>query len=761
MKKSMVDVQQELGVKRQVTAGSPSSGISAYALAVAEVVSVNYAEMMVVLKIVMGDDQVNERLPVPLTFPSAGRRYFSGNVPQKKDLCVVGWMPQDSSGSGGRPGAKTPVILQWIVPGVPMGQDWMVTQDFDPSEYAFTRKGENFFDGHFQRIRHFLRQAQPGNHLSSSAQGSELFLNEGVLLSNRRGNEIALRDQDQAFVVRALQRFEALGGARTYSGAVQRDARVLPAQLFSDGFDWSSLNQVVDSELLSEFQLPEDSVGFGYLTPSEIFQRLSDQSGRFSFPENVDPFQFLQKGLYIDESGFARFFSEKGVSYGGKNYFRISKPLENNTNDPSQYLTEHRVEINHTTDQRLPVTEQTDGFDAERLEDGNKPYMEIVYGSVVGNDAFSESGVENYGLPLKPVIFEGDNADPKLVSALGSPLGEHGASLFSLRPPTTNGGRRVFSSYTKSGAIRMSFGSDPKENALEAKGFGGAKVEFDSSSSFSFVEGVSISARQGNSQNENLAFEVSSDTGAVRLYAGGQSTTQEWDFLVEARNTLYLKSSRSIYQNTAEWTVEAENVSVTGSSSVAFDSTETLSMSAKTVTINTTGRKVENLGGPKDNVPTNAPLRETNINSLVPGLLVDSYNVTNGNREEKFQSGNHSTTIQVGNLSYQTNQGTFQAKAGLNELSLNNSTGMSVNVVSGNIQQTASAGSATISGSTGVTLRSNAGQAVVTGSGGVFLGGLGKIGNIVSSSDLDPLTGLPLGTFGMGSIGHKIGLHIP
>ena len=52
--------------KARIRAGQPSRSPH---LGVAQVVNVNYEEFFVTLKIVIGDDQENIRIPVPLTSP--------------------------------------------------------------------------------------------------------------------------------------------------------------------------------------------------------------------------------------------------------------------------------------------------------------------------------------------------------------------------------------------------------------------------------------------------------------------------------------------------------------------------------------------------------------------------------------------------------------------------------------------------------------------------------------------------------------------
>lgn len=349
----------------------PATGLAAHSLGVAKVVGINYEEFLVTLRIVTGEEQEFQRVPVPMTFPGAGKRHFFGAMPQKGDFCVVGWMMQESGGAGDTVGTQIPVILRWLVSGVWTGQDWMTTAPFTPEEWSFSKKDSTMVEGAFERIRHKLRHLGPGEILASSAQGSDIFLDESILLSNRRGNEIRLRDQDQSFVVRSLQQFHAMSGTRIYAGMVQRDAKFLPTQLFSDGFDWihpTQLNLSTNTgerTPVHESDLQDDVVPAGFLTPSDILRRSPGEDGDLTgtygptFDPSLDPYQFLKKGLYIDDSGYLIYPDTiPDAVYGGKSIYRVSTPTGDNPAnallDPEEKaLTEYRLEISHTADGTL------------------------------------------------------------------------------------------------------------------------------------------------------------------------------------------------------------------------------------------------------------------------------------------------------------------------------------------------------------------------------------------------------------------------
>lgn len=783
------DLQSQIDLKRM----RPSSGIGALSLGLAKVVTINYEEMSVTLRQVIGGDDEYLRAPVPLTFPGVGKRLFLGSMPQEGDFCVIGWVLQHSGGSGTTPGTKIPVILTWAPAGVWTGQDWMTTQPFATDEWPFDPKASSQVAGVFERVRHKLRHLQPGNILASSAQGSDISLDESILISNRRGNELHLRDQDQSLVVRTLQQFHAMAGVRLYGGMVQRDARLLPTPMFSDGLDWQDPMQVPlgGDGPLHEEDLFESLFPDGFLTPASVLQKSPEENGlspAFGPPlsPDLDPYQFLQRGSIINAQGYLINPNEiPDAEYGGKPYYRVSSPYEGSvensaTNPDVPSLTEYRLEITHLSDGTLPVTEQTDLFDADRLPPGvdapnpSLPFMEWVLGTVVGNDAFSSSGLEKYGLPLRPTIFEeSGDFSPKLESALGAPIGEHAASLFSVDPPHDPDLPTTFWSVRKDGTLRFSIGGATRGNSVEGGLFGGLHLRVEGYTVLDFEGGYRILSKKGD-PTDNCGILLTSEQGAVVIYGGGERNTGRTaedvapaglnspnpspSLLLEGKNTVEVKGSQNVFIRSSLIQTTGSNIRQEAMSSLEMRSGDRASIESKVFDVVSHGKSTQMYGGPKDNLPSNGPLREVSVTTLIPGLVVDKYSIHFGHREENINVGNHTTSIKVGNLTYETNAGTWKARAGSNSLALDVASGITGDVVTGNISLEAKAGAVLLSGTLSATMKTN-GQATVSGSNGVYLGGgpVAKTGLIICSSDLDPLTGLPLQTYGMGSPAHRIG----
>ena len=765
-----------------------------YGLGIAKVINIDYVEFYVTLRTLGGTSQQFDRTPIPLTFPGAGNRHFFGAMPCVGDYCIVGWLPHTASSARGG-GTKTPVILAWMIPGTISGMGWLTTSEFErdefdqavPANQQFTEASHNF-------VRHKLRHIQSGNIVGSSSQGSDLVLDESVTLANRRGNEFRLRDQDQAAITRALQEFHALAGARVYAGMVQRDASLLPTTMISDGKQWDNSLQAPNG--LPATTNPDDPANpKGHLTPARIFGKsIPDDTsngplGRslFTVSPYLDPYRFLRSGGYINEAGYAQGNYKPDAVYGGKPIYRVAREsTENATIDPdAQTLTEYRLEVTHTSDGRLPVTEQTDMFDAERLpgqDPGTStggalpsgvPFIEWVLGSVVGNDPYSEDGRRKYGMPLKATIFDGSNINPRLdpVVVSGSsptPLKDHLATLFRFRPPLEKGGPETFWGVDKQGRFKGSIGGDPKDNSVEMALAGGLKLAVGGHFEWLGDGHFGIGTKGANS------IGLRAESGPVTIYGGGglkdastvvsnlSGTGRGADDLpsvdIQGKTNVRMQAQKQLVLKGSEITADASTIDLTGQDVVSINGVKQVGVITENFQVSVRGKCPESVAGPKYLLPTSGPLHERTYTPAFPGLVCERVSYTWGDREEKFNLGNHKTEILIGNMLYSTKLGSWTAQAVNNSLAVN-PTGVKAVATLGTVSISAVAGSVSISGSTGVTISATAGSAVVHGSAGVSLSAPvsgTEFGPIITAGSRDPLTNLPFATFGMGAPGHRV-----
>jgi len=758
-----------------------------HGLGVARVVGIDYEEHYVTLRTVIGTEQEFEKVPVPLTYPGAGCRHFLGAMPEIGDYAVIGWLPQESSEKFG--GSMTPVILTWIVPGVWPGRDWVTMSNFSEEEHdAGTARNKEELHGIFDQIRHKLRHIQPGNIVASSSQGSDLVLDEDVHLSNRRGNEFILRDADQAAVLRALQQFTALAGVRTYEGMVQRDARNLPTTMISDGFVWDGPAQAVQGEVLHEGDLPESGTyPEGYLTPDGVFARNitsdDDLSGTvLDYPAHLDPYVFLRSGGYIDEDGIAVDPRDNDAVYGGKSIYRVGMlPAENTVLLPSvPTLTENRIEVAHTSDGRLPVTEQTDGFDAERLPPSdpdspgvstNRPYIERVYGSVVGNDPFSTQGRKEYGLPLVASVFDSlGGVSPRIEAAQiaskgrggGVPLAEHAATLFKLTPIS---GRLAptWWSINKQGQARINISGPPNGYGVDAAVAGGMRLAVGGGLELLLKGGIHLGTLSKNS------LRLRSEQGPVVIYGGGSDRGEESTMEriagtnnagesgvpsvdIHARTNARLRAEKKLLLKAQEIEANAKSINVIGHDQIELLTSKQLTVSAEDMKFAVSGKRTDNFTGPKMLLPTNGALHERNYTPNFPGVVAEEVTYNMGDREEEFTLGSHSTHIVVGDMSYETELGTWKARALANSIEVS-STGISADATLGNVKLNAAAGSAIMKALLFAQMKAEGPVSVRSGVE-VTLSAPPSgtdIGPVICAGSREPFTNLPFSTWGLGA----------
>lgn len=728
-------------------------GWSALSLCLASIVDIHWEEMRCTLQIIQGQGDTDRALTgVELLMPSMGNRHFMGGIPEIGDQCVVGWFATDTRGGNA---GKTPAILAWW-PSTPwMRHDWHMTQGFEPEENVLeSNKSRQTLQNFYHRIRHKMRHFSPGNIGASSSQGADMVLDESVLLSNRRANEILLRDQDQAIVMRSLQQFHAMSGARVYGGMVQRDARTLPKEMFSDGIKWDSEIQIDnDGNPYNPFKATSDffdnPLDEGFLQPHPVFDRdgvedLSDKTQRGQrtnftgeMPLPLDPYYFLYNAGLISDDGFDS-SQEESTIYGGKSILRVGTKFEENAFFKGQAFTEYRIEMNHTADGQLPVTEQTDGFDSDRASDDvgvNKapPFIEWVLGTPVGNDAFSVNGIDNYGLPIVPT------RDGLEVANSSTPFGDHSATLLRVTPvvPDTTDS---FVSFTKGGKFRAKI-SSPLSDSFEARVEGGAFLDV----------GQEVFVQATNSVYASTEKTlVSTGTYTVDAFGASSGDTLDGDepnvsVVIKGNKRVSIQSGTSIaFKAQIVDFSEVGQLRLSSSDQLDFNSGASMNSTANTIKQSSMGSFEQVCGGPADGNPIAGPSRKVTITESPAtggaGTPSDSYTNAFGGRSEVYIGpATNSRTMTTATETTTIGAGAKTETIGATT-TLVDPTGHKFIAPTGVV--TATAGTVISMTANVVSIRGTA--SVVLSGASVTLAAPGvAIGPIVCGSDIHPILGIP------------------
>ncbi len=737
---------------------------------------------------------------VPITFPGAGARHFFGAMPEVGDMCLMGQQPAESGRS------KRPVILGWYVPSTQAGYDWLNVRSHGPDELSLTPKQKQALDGIAVERRHKLRQMEAGNIIASSSQGADLMLTESATLANRGGNECILRDQDQALVVRTLQQFHAGAGFRTYSGMVQRDANLLPTEIIKDSVDWTSDRQVDEArEPLNPSDLDEEADA-GDLTLNPVFESLITDS-------STNPIDILRRGLFIDASGnlLVNPAGDGASVYGGKKMVRVASDLSGDAaSTPGQEtFSEYRIEVAHTSTGVLPVTEQTDGIDIDRLllspsttdpsatggnqagtSDPNLLYpnasmVEFVLGTAVGNDyAFKP---DEYGLPLVAKVTTESGERQTVIRAYdpeSDTLQDQLAFLLRSRDPE-DPSKESFIALSKGGAWLSSFQGQGSKVAQESLRTG--KVSFygtdaDGHSRILKADGaVSINALAGRS-TDNVGVEIKSNTGAVSIYGGGPDSAGAADgsqnpnspsnskmaLKLESANGAKLQAAEQIKVAAPEINLTENKVTnISASSAFNVNAGDAISMSSKALGMTINGAAEYVFGGPLNGLATNGASRSTSFTANpVTGALggvVDDIKVVFGRVKEVINVGRHDVNVNVGGFDVRTMSPTIPQFG----------PGTGVSVVTGvplldnGIKAIPFLSTAVFSNVGSASLTATKGPVSITGTAGTFITSLSKtqisapyvnviaplspFGGVLTDGCLDSLTGRPFllsGTIG-------------
>ena len=772
------DMVKRKALKKRRAGGSGSE----FPFRVAKITKVDAKRMTCSLYVFTGNGDPYEG--VALSFANAGARHFFGAIPEVNDLCVVGYSPAESGFT------RMPYIVGWLVPGTDSGYDWVMSSATEDGELSMTPQMQELLKGTLGRRRHKLRQMEPGNIVASSSQGSDMILDESVTLANRRGNEIVLRDQDQAIVTRSLQTFHAGAGVRTYSGMVQRDSSLLPSQMYLSGTDWAGPRQVdAEGNPLRSAGLSRDDIsGLTALSPNPIFDEDYQMPG-------VDPNSYLKRGLYIDDSG--ALYDQLNLTdsvYGGKPIYRVATDVNsynrtNSTVDPgAETFSEWRVEVSHTSDGTLPVTEQTDGVDIDRLlpqapkstsEGGgdespnnwspNASFVSMTLGTAVGNDHTKNR--TSYGLPLVPSLYSKDGSlGPSIRAAEdGEDPGNHAAFLLRVRNPYDPSQPEAFMAITKSGAYRTFFpgsGSASYEEYFQTgkkivlgQDSTGVSQRWDGAGQFSMVN-----TGKGRSE-DNRGLNLESVGGAVRIMGGGALTDTADEICVKiqsTKNTLIQSGSSTLIKGPTLEIAECNTETHKVNNTFSVNAGDSITHNTKTLNVTTNGAANYSHGGAKDGQSTNGPPRTTTFTGTpASGLLGDAVDVTEitfGGKSLEMNMGKWSNQIVVGAFEVSSmapsedpgmspgngilfRAGPPGAGAVLETVLAAGGTAINAAATVGNVSMKASTGTATFQGAISATIKSS-GIVKVNGSAIMASCKAGaKAGGVLTSGCRNPVTG--------------------
>jgi hypothetical protein len=373
------------GARAQSLSASDAYGL----LWVGRVLHVDTETMVCSIRIETGTGERHD-IPIP-AMGGGGPRSWSGTILEKGSKVLLGWKRYDHRN-------YVPYILQVLTVGTFPAREYEPFSTVDPADAAeaLSLHPELEDDPRINLgvVRLKARKGYSGDFIASSSSGSDFILDRDVLLTNRAGNEIRLRDADQTMVSQSVNVFESTSAGQYRRGLIKRNAFNLLPDLYTSG---QAVYGEVDGVPLSDFiksKTPDvgpflvDSVKPGSPAYEKLLQfGLVNASGKVTFPNDPsDPFYpFVvtpdgQRISYIVQGEHSQSFAETDQCY-----------------------VEDRKEVFHTHDGVMDVTEEGDGV---QVDSPSRVIIEDVLGTVVGNDPYTSAGRALYKRILTMRTFD-------------------------------------------------------------------------------------------------------------------------------------------------------------------------------------------------------------------------------------------------------------------------------------------------------------------------------------------------------------------
>ena len=656
---------------------------------------IGYVDTETMVCRVFTDTGSEQFVDVPLTAPGgAGPRSWSGVIPEVGTKVLLGWRSTSLR-------SYQPVIMDYCTPGVYVSRDFQSFSTVDPEQakLAIEEHPELDYDEEFlinpKRLK--MRKVYSGEYLTSSALGSDILLDEDVLITNRSGVELRFRDSDLTSVLNTVNESTSNAAGFYSRGLIKRNAFSFLPDVYGENLVYSSVPQNLTIQDEYKFAVPSTSPAYPILLSYGLI--------------NSDGFKTF------DENQHHGYFAPVTTNNGQRiSYISSSDPTQDLT-DAIQAYVEDRKELRHVSDGILAVTEETDGF---FIDANTEVFIEDVHGTVVGNDFASTEGRSLYKRILRLNVLDIDKfnnfGDQKvtlsqktpikpLLRPVFEPIDEYSeralfntealARLYRIRSPSNPNKQFVFG-VTKEGKVlahipkntqnqsmdlnlegllRASIGSDPSSNLSAdihaaggvrinaGKGPGGHSLIFNCEGDIEYNFGV-------KSSGENVAHKTRISGSSLTTATGVSTNVSKAGHQHLTGGQHYLEAeSHSFNTGTGGHTV-----STTGSHTVTAAMGGDHKYGKLLTTTFAAGQTVSVVAG----VDSKTVLSGSVTRTVVAGTgLVDS--VTTGDFSQNVGTGNFRTVVGAGSLSTSVAGGPITLTASAGTMAFNASAAISMN----------------------------------------------------------------------------------
>ena len=500
---------------------------------VAVITRVDAHHMKCDLRVITGG---GDRYEVDLTQALAGPRSFLGGIPEVGSLVLVGSRRKHKN-------LNEVVILGYLPVGLTSGLRFDPFSGINPSEVD-PEDQANATKAYGGTIRYKRIKGGPGDIMGMSASGAEWILSKDVRMINRAGDLFELRDSDRTLIAQAIHQVHSDSGSYFYSGPIRRGALNLPRDVFEKDKSGKP-TRTLKSQAANYFG-------------SDELASLGAANAKFANASRS----------VIDQINDDEEFPPSTFSNGRQVYYASYRPAEGIEvpGADSNVFVERRVETRHVTDLMQPVLDEIDGFTTTPYY----PYIESVQGTIVGNDAFSSAGQQQYARVLKPRLFDdffARSARFELDDCIRTPGNANGdeaktmagAFYWRMTPPTGNpNGPKFVASVAKQGKLFLNIPGSRVEN-YQTKNVS-AEIN---------CEGA-VKARLGASTPDNISLHLVCE-GGIHVDFGADSQGR-------SVTTSYRGTVKNEYKGTNDTDDVAHSEAVQGNSEKAISGNYTKSI---------------------------------------------------------------------------------------------------------------------------------------------------------------------------------------
>ncbi len=160
-------------------------------------------------------DSFGRQTLIPLPAAYSSTRGIINGMPEVNSLVVCGWIKRSAT-------STVPVILSYIDPNLDFSNNYSLLKGEAPDTLERIDL-ENVKDKIGWNItRSKRRKIYPGEINIESSPGAELYLDDGVLLTNNKLNEIEILSADQSIRMSSKQKYTSTQAAKKWEGMIVR-----------------------------------------------------------------------------------------------------------------------------------------------------------------------------------------------------------------------------------------------------------------------------------------------------------------------------------------------------------------------------------------------------------------------------------------------------------------------------------------------------------------------------------------------------------